>query len=102
MSSPLTVAWTGNSHTAALILKGLLTSVGIPAKVAGEELMDEFAQASRMSGGLGQILVPKTGWKRPWKSSGSTRAGAPCPSLLMWVKRRAKARNTPLKPGTIP
>ena len=59
MSSPLTVAWTGNSHTAALILKGLLTSVGIPAQVAGEELTDEFAQANRMSGGLGQILVPK-------------------------------------------
>ena len=45
MSSPLTVAWTGDSHTAALILKGLLTSVGIPAQVAGEELTDEFAQA---------------------------------------------------------
>lgn len=59
MSNPLTVAWTGSSHFAALILKSLLTEAGIPAQVAGEALMDEFAQATRMSGGLGQILVPE-------------------------------------------
>ncbi len=59
MNAPLTVAWTGSSHTSALILKSLLTAAGIPAQVAGEGLMDEFALASRLSGGLGQILVPE-------------------------------------------
>lgn len=58
MTAPLVVAWTGNSHTIAQILCSLLTEAGIPAQVAGDGLMDEFALATRMSGGLGQILVP--------------------------------------------
>lgn len=57
-SSPLAVAWEASSHLEAQILCGLLRGEGIAARVAGEELADEFAQAARLTGGLSQVLVP--------------------------------------------
>ena len=56
--SPLAVAWEASSHLEAQILCGLLRGEGIAARVAGEELADEFAQAARLTGGLSQVLVP--------------------------------------------
>ena len=57
--SPLVVAHEAGSHLEAQILRGLLRAEGIAARVAGEELSDEFAQAARLTGGLAQILVPR-------------------------------------------
>jgi hypothetical protein len=57
--SPLVVAHEAGSHLEAQILRGLLQAEGIAARVAGEELSDEFAQAARLTGGLAQVLVPR-------------------------------------------
>ncbi|MBL6721453.1 MAG: DUF2007 domain-containing protein [Planctomycetes bacterium] len=57
--TPLVVAHEAGSHLEAQILRGLLRAEGIAARVAGEELSDEFAQAARLTGGLAQVLVPR-------------------------------------------
>ena len=40
------------------VADGACTTDNTDTRVAGEELMDEFAQAARLTGGLSQVLVP--------------------------------------------
>lgn len=64
MTGPFVVVHEAGSHIEALILKGLLESEGVRARVAGEELSDEFANAARLAGGLSQVLVAPEDRKR--------------------------------------
>lgn len=50
------VVHTAASQMEAQILAGLLQSEGVPARVPGTELNDEFGQAMRM--GAAEVIVP--------------------------------------------
>ena len=58
MSDPdYVVVHTAPGHHEALHLAGLLEAEGIPARVPGSELLDEFGTAQRMSGAA-DVVVP--------------------------------------------
>lgn len=58
MTSPdFVVVHTAPSHHEALLLAGLLVSEGIPARVPGSELNDEFGIAARVVGAA-DVVVP--------------------------------------------
>tara|TARA_R110002126_G_scaffold11114_34_gene50557 strand:- start:3943 stop:4257 length:315 start_codon:yes stop_codon:yes gene_type:complete len=59
LGMPLIRIHEAKSHHHAIILQGLLKSAGYDAHVEGSELMDEFANAARLSGGLSGLLVPE-------------------------------------------
>lgn len=55
----LVEAYSGRSHVDAMLVRGLLEAEGLHAVVPGEELMDEFASATRARGGLASVYVPE-------------------------------------------
>lgn len=55
-SSDFAVVHTAASQMEAQILMGLLVSEGVPARVPGSELNDEFGQAMKM--GPADVIVP--------------------------------------------
>jgi hypothetical protein len=56
---PLVKAYSGHSHIDAMIVRGLFASAGLHAVVPGEELLDEFAGASKAMGGMAEVFVPE-------------------------------------------
>ncbi len=66
------VVHTASGHTQAKILAGFLQSEGIPARVPGSELTDEFGMAQKLTGAA-DVIVPgrdherATGLVAAWK-----------------------------------